>query len=62
MHIHKSKFEVGQKVLLYISRLKLFSGKLMLRWPGRYIVTKVFLYGAVDVIHETKWTFKVNGQ
>ncbi|XP_022864931.1 uncharacterized protein LOC111384830, partial [Olea europaea var. sylvestris] len=31
--------ELGQKVLLYNSRLKLFSGKLRSRWSGPYYYT-----------------------
>ncbi|XP_022875828.1 uncharacterized protein LOC111394311 [Olea europaea var. sylvestris] len=62
MYIQRREFEVGQKVLLYNSRLKLFPGKLRSRWSGPYTVTKVLPYGAVQVSHETKGTFTVNGQ
>ena len=61
-HIIRRDFEPGQKVLLYNSRLRLFPGKLKSRWSGPFIVTKVFPHGAVEVSHETKGTFKVNGQ
>ncbi|KAL5549292.1 hypothetical protein UlMin_004523 [Ulmus minor] len=61
-HILRRNFEVGQKVLLYNSRLRLFPGKLRSRWSGPFLVTKVFPYGAVEISHETKGTFKVNGQ
>ncbi|XP_052185205.1 uncharacterized protein LOC127796840 [Diospyros lotus] len=57
----KKEFKVGEKVLLYNSRLKLFPGKLRSRWSGPYTVTQVFPYGAIEVSHETKGTFKVNG-
>ena len=43
----RKEFSIGQKVLLYNSRLKLFSGKLHSRWLGPYIVTKIFPYGDV---------------
>ena len=33
------KFKIGQKVLLYNSRLKLFPGKLKSRWTGPFEVT-----------------------
>ncbi|XP_022853431.1 uncharacterized protein LOC111374907 [Olea europaea var. sylvestris] len=55
-------FEVGQQVLLYNSRLKLFPGKLRSRWSGPYTVTKVLPYGAIQVSNENKGTFTVNGQ
>ena len=56
------EFEVRQKVLLFNSRLRLFPGKLRSRWSGLFVVTQVFPYGAVEVHHEKKGTFKVNGQ
>ncbi|XP_022863882.1 uncharacterized protein LOC111383918 [Olea europaea var. sylvestris] len=62
MHIQRREFEVGQQVLLYNSRLKLFPGKLQSRWTGPYTVMKVLPYGAIQVSHQTKDTFIVNGQ
>ncbi|XP_056161225.1 uncharacterized protein LOC130135637 [Syzygium oleosum] len=50
-HIFRREFEIGQKVLLYNSRLKLFPGKLRSRWSGPYTVTQVFPYGAVEPKH-----------
>ena len=47
--ISSKTFEVGQKVLLYQSRFKLFPGKLRSRWIGPFIVTHVFPYGAVEI-------------
>ena len=61
-HIVNREFKVGQKVLLYNSRLKLFPGKLRSRWYGPFIVTKVFPYGTVEVTNDENETFKVNGQ
>ena len=61
-HILKKEFEVGQKVLLFNSRLKLFPGKLRSRWSGPFTVTKVFPYGAVEVMNDEYGSFKVNGQ
>ena len=60
-HILKRNFEVGQKVLLYNSRLRLFLGKLRSQWSGLLMVKGVFLYGAVEVSNDSKGTFKVNG-
>ncbi|XP_022893972.1 uncharacterized protein LOC111408446 [Olea europaea var. sylvestris] len=60
--IQRKEFEVGQKVLSYNSRLKIFPGKLRSRWSGPYTVTKVMPYGAIQVSHETKGTFTISGQ
>ena len=55
-------FSVGQKVLLFHSRLKLFPGKLRSRWVGPFIVTNVFPHGAVQIRSEKSDNeFKVNG-
>ena len=61
-HIQKRDFEVGQQVLLFNSRLKLFLGKLRSRWSGPFIVNKVLPSGAIEVHHPSKETFTVNGQ
>ena len=45
----KRKFKISQKVLLYNSRLKLFSGKLKSRWTGPFEVTQVFPSGAIEI-------------
>ena len=60
--IRGKKFEVGQKVLLFHTRLQLFPGKLRSRWVGPYVVTNVFAHGAIE-IHSlvSGKTFKVNG-
>ena len=60
--ISRKKFSIGQKVLLYHSRLKLFPGKLRSRWIGPFLVTNVFSHGAVEIQSlDTGKTFKVNG-
>ncbi|GKF94226.1 reverse transcriptase domain-containing protein [Tanacetum coccineum] len=38
-------FNVSDRVLLFNSRLKIFSGKLKTRWSGPFTVTQVFPYG-----------------
>ena len=58
----KREFAVGQQVLLFNSRLRLFSGKLRLKWTGPYVITQVFPYGAIEIEDEKKGKFKVNGQ
>ena len=61
-HIAQKEFEVGQQVLLFNSRLKLFHGKINSRWLGPFTVTKVFPHGGAEVTHLEKGTFKVNTQ
>ncbi|XP_052198389.1 uncharacterized protein LOC127805674 [Diospyros lotus] len=57
------KFEPGQLVLLFNSRLKLFPGKLKSRWSGPFEVINVSPYGAMEIRDlGTNMTFKVNGQ
>ena len=60
--IAKKDFVVGQKVLLYSSRLGLMSGKLRSKWIGPLVVTNVFPYDIVEVKSESIDNgFKVNG-
>nr|GEU96336.1 reverse transcriptase domain-containing protein [Tanacetum cinerariifolium] len=64
--IHDSKikdrvFNVGDRVLLFNSRLKIFSGKLKTRWSGPFTITQVFPYGTVELSHTDGLNFKVNG-
>nr|GEV68131.1 reverse transcriptase domain-containing protein [Tanacetum cinerariifolium] len=64
--IHDSKinnrvFNVGDRVLLFNSRLKIFSGKLKTRWSGPFNITKNFPYGAVELSQANGPNFKVNG-
>ncbi|RDX64765.1 hypothetical protein CR513_56636, partial [Mucuna pruriens] len=40
--ILRKEFRVGQKVLLFNSRLKLIVGKLCSRWDGPFVITNVF--------------------
>nr|XP_009785415.1 PREDICTED: uncharacterized protein LOC104233681 [Nicotiana sylvestris] len=62
-HILDRNFKPGDLVLLYNSRLRLFSGKLKSQWSGPFRVVQVFLSGAVEIESED-WTnkFTVNGQ
>ena len=58
----RKDFKVGQKVLLYKSRLGHMSGKLRSKWQGPFIITEIFPYGAVEIKEEiSKSAFKVNG-
>ena len=51
--ISRKEFKVGQKVLLYHSRLHLFQGKLRSHWIGPFVVTNVFPHGAVEI--QSEW-------
>ena len=62
-NISRKVFNVGDKVLLFHYRLRLFPGKLRSRWGGPYVVSKVYPHGAVELYDkETHTPFKVNGQ
>ncbi|CAM8951138.1 unnamed protein product [Rhodiola kirilowii] len=62
-YILRRTFEVGQRVLLFSSRLKLMPGKLRTKWTGPYTITKVFNNGALELESPTdKHRFTVNGQ
>ncbi|GJS05258.1 reverse transcriptase domain-containing protein [Tanacetum coccineum] len=63
--LHDSKiknriFNVGDQVLLFNSRLKIFSGKLKTRWSGPFTITEVFPYGTAKLSHTDGSNFKVN--
>nr|GEW87339.1 reverse transcriptase domain-containing protein [Tanacetum cinerariifolium] len=64
--LHDSKikdrvFNVGDQVLLFNSRLKIFLGKLKTRWSGPFTITQVFPYGTVELSQTDGPNFKVNG-
>ncbi|GJT22061.1 reverse transcriptase domain-containing protein [Tanacetum coccineum] len=63
--IHDSKiknrvFNVGDQVLLFNSRLKIFSGKLKSRWSGPFTIAHVYPYGTVQLSQTDGPNFKVN--
>ncbi|GJX02240.1 reverse transcriptase domain-containing protein [Tanacetum coccineum] len=64
--LHDSKiknniFNVGDRVLLFNSRLKIFSRKLKTRWSGPFTITKVFPYRTIELSQPDGPNFKVNG-
>ncbi|GKA37967.1 reverse transcriptase domain-containing protein [Tanacetum coccineum] len=64
--LHDSKiknrvFNVGDQVLLFNSRLKIFSGKLKSRWSGPFTIANVYPYGTIELFQKDGQTFKVNG-
>ncbi|GJR56249.1 reverse transcriptase domain-containing protein [Tanacetum coccineum] len=64
--LHDSKiknriFNVSDRVLLFNSSLKIFSGKLKTRWSGPFTITQVFPYGTIKLSQPDGPNFKVNG-
>nr|GEW03829.1 reverse transcriptase domain-containing protein [Tanacetum cinerariifolium] len=64
--LHDSKiknriFNVGDRVLLFNSRLKIFSRKLKTRWSGPFTIIKVFPYGTVELSQPEGPNFKEKG-
>nr|GEV15194.1 reverse transcriptase domain-containing protein [Tanacetum cinerariifolium] len=64
--LHDSKiknriFNVEDQVLLFNSRLKIFSRKLKTRWSGPFTITQVFPYGTIELSQPNGPNFKVNG-
>nr|GFA76510.1 reverse transcriptase domain-containing protein [Tanacetum cinerariifolium] len=53
-------FNVGDQVLLFNSRLKIFLGKLKSRWSGPFIISEIYPYGTAKLIHPDGCNFKVN--
>ncbi|GJU26139.1 reverse transcriptase domain-containing protein [Tanacetum coccineum] len=61
--LHGDKhFKVGDKVLLYNSRLNMYPGKLKLKWSGPNIVKTVYPHRAIEITDKDGFSFKVNGQ
>nr|GEY03794.1 reverse transcriptase domain-containing protein [Tanacetum cinerariifolium] len=64
--LHDSKiknhvFNFGDRVLLFNSRLKIFSGKLKTRWTRPFTIAHVFPYGTIELSQPDGRNFKVNG-
>ncbi|GJS61078.1 reverse transcriptase domain-containing protein [Tanacetum coccineum] len=55
-------FKLGDQVLLYNSRLKMYPGKLNSKWSGPNIVKTVYPHGAIEITDRDGFSFKVNGQ
>nr|GEY89528.1 reverse transcriptase domain-containing protein [Tanacetum cinerariifolium] len=53
-------FNVGDQVLLFYLRLKIFSGKLKSRWSGPFTIAEIYPYGTAKLIHPDGCNFKVN--
>nr|GFB86680.1 reverse transcriptase domain-containing protein [Tanacetum cinerariifolium] len=61
IQIKNRVFNVGDRFLLFNSRLKSFSGKLKTCWSGPFTITKVFPYGTLELSQANEPNFKVNG-
>nr|GEW55515.1 reverse transcriptase domain-containing protein [Tanacetum cinerariifolium] len=64
--LHDSKiknrvFNIGDRVLLFNSCLKIFSGKLKSRRSGPFTIFQVYPYGTVELSQPDGPNFKVNG-
>nr|GEU94055.1 reverse transcriptase domain-containing protein [Tanacetum cinerariifolium] len=64
--LHDSKikdhvFNIDDIVLLFNSRLKIFSGKLKSRWSVPFTISHVFPYGTVELSQPDEPNFKVSG-
>ncbi|CAM8942724.1 unnamed protein product [Rhodiola kirilowii] len=60
--ILKRQFSVGDKVLLFNSKYKLFPGKFKSRWFGPYRIHRVFDDGHLELVDNQGNLFKANGQ
>ena len=61
--ILKREFNVGEKVLLYRSRLRFFAGKLLSKWEGPFVIVEVYRSGAIKIASlKDNSTQVVNGQ
>ncbi|GJU19890.1 hypothetical protein Tco_1153232 [Tanacetum coccineum] len=56
--IKNREFDVGYRVLLFNSRLNMFSGKLKSRWTRPFIVAHVFPYGTIELSQADGPNFK----
>ena len=60
--ISRKQFQKGQRVLLYDSKLHIFSGKLKSRWIGHFPIHQVHSNGVVELLNSNSiGSFKVNG-
>nr|GEX63916.1 hypothetical protein [Tanacetum cinerariifolium] len=63
LHDEKIKnriFNAGDQVLLFNSRLKIFSGKLKSRWSDPFTISEIYPYETAKIVHPNGCNFKVN--
>nr|GEZ67281.1 putative reverse transcriptase domain-containing protein [Tanacetum cinerariifolium] len=51
-------FKVGDQVLLYNSHLKMYPGKLMLKWSSPNTIKMVYPHGAIEITNKDGFSFK----
>nr|GEZ07959.1 reverse transcriptase domain-containing protein [Tanacetum cinerariifolium] len=61
LKIKNRVFNIGDRILLFNSRLKIFSGKLKSRWSGPFTISQVYPYGTVELSQPDGPNFKFNG-
>nr|GEY90252.1 reverse transcriptase domain-containing protein [Tanacetum cinerariifolium] len=54
------KLHHADQMLLFNSRLKIFSGKLKSRWSGPFTISEVYPYRTTKLVHTDGSNFKVN--
>ena len=61
--IQKREFKVGEYVPLYNSHFRFFTGKLLSKWEGPYVIEEVYRSGAIKINNAEGTNPKVvNGQ
>ncbi|XP_070035145.1 uncharacterized protein [Nicotiana tomentosiformis] len=60
-YIWNKEFKVGDLVLLFNSRLRMFPGKLKSKWSGPLEIVGVTSFGALDLKNKNNEVFRVNG-
>ncbi|GKD41799.1 hypothetical protein Tco_1262006 [Tanacetum coccineum] len=55
----RTTFNVGDRVLLFNSRIKIFSGKLKTRWTRPFTVAQVFPYSTVELSQTDRPNIKI---
>ncbi|XP_070007554.1 uncharacterized protein [Nicotiana sylvestris] len=59
-YAHGKEFKVGDLVLLFNSRLRLFPGKLKSKWSGQFEVVLVIPFTVLDLKNKNGDVFRVN--
>nr|XP_016504866.1 PREDICTED: uncharacterized protein LOC107822813 [Nicotiana tabacum] len=60
-YVRGKEFKIGDMVILFNSRLRLFPGKLKSKWSGPFEVVGVTPFGAIDLKNKNGEVFRVNG-
>ena len=60
--ILRREFKIGESIIFYNSRLRLFPSKFKSRWSGPYRVIVITPYEAVTLKSDSRNEFKVNDQ